>query len=125
MADAPFGLTGRHSIEAYGPGGFRFGGMGHRGSLLLLPSGIVPWIITSADAISVASLAPVFAEAENIDHLLIGMGEDIAFLDPVIAKALRAKKIVPEPMATAAAARTYNILIGERRRVAAALIAVQ
>ena len=123
--DAPRGLTGRHTIEAYGPGGFRFGGMGHRGSLLLLPSGVAPWDVTSAEAISVTSLAPVFAEAESIEHLLIGTGRDIAFLDPAVAKALRAKKIVPEAMATAAAARTYNILIGERRRVAAALIATQ
>ena len=122
MSESPRGLVGRHTIEGYGAGGFQFGGMSHRGSLLLLPSGIVPWLVTSAKEISVASLAPIFAEAADIDHLLIGTGADIAFLDPLIGRACRSKKIVPEPMATAAAARTYNILLGERRRVAAALV---
>ena len=88
-----------------------------------LPSGIAPWYVESTAAITTASLAAVFAAADDIDHLLIGTGDEIAFLDPAIVKACRSRRIVPEPMATAAAARTYNILLGERRRVAAALIA--
>ena len=123
MTESPKRLAGRHTIEAYGPGGFRFGGMGHRGSLLLLPSGIVAWDAVALSDITAASLAAVFAEADDIDHLLIGTGEEIAFLEPAVTKAIRARKMVPEAMATAAAARTYNILLGERRRVAAALIA--
>lgn len=123
MTSAPRGLAGQHSVDAYGDGGFRFGGMGHRGSLLLLPSGVHPWDVTSPASLSTASLARVFEEAAVIDHLLIGTGAEFAPLDPAVAAACRARKIVPEPMATAAAARTYNILLGERRRVAAALIA--
>jgi uncharacterized protein len=124
VSTPPHGLAGRHPIEGYGPGGFRFGGMGHRGSLLALPSGLYPWEVESAAAIDRVSLEKVFAEADAIDHLLIGTGADLAILDARLLAALRAKKIMPEPMATPAAARTYNILIGERRRVAAALVAV-
>ncbi|MFT4098091.1 MAG: Mth938-like domain-containing protein [Rhodoblastus sp.] len=118
-------LPGRHSIDAYGEGGFKFGGMSHRGSLLALPSGLYAWEATSAGEIDEASLARLFTEAPGtVEHLLVGTGVDLAPLKPALVQRLRAAKIVVEPMATGAAARTYNILMGEGRRVAAALIAV-
>lgn len=122
MTEAPRGLVGRHAIEAYGAGGFRFGGMGHRGSLLALPSGLFPWDVQTLADITVASLHRLFEAADEIDHVLIGTGDAFALVDEAVIRACRAKKIVAEPMATAAAARTYNILLGERRRVAAALV---
>lgn len=122
MTGAPRGLSGRHPIDGYGAGGFQFGGMSHRGSLIALPSGLYPWSVRSVSDLSVASLSGVFVEAGEIDHLLLGMGADFAIPDDAVVAACRARRIVAEPMATAAAARTYNILLGERRRVAAALI---
>ena len=127
MADARLAgfLPGRHPIDAYGEGGFKFAGMSHRGSLLALPSGLFAWAITNPTAIDEASLARLFAEpAGSVEHLLVGTGLDLAPLAPALVRRLRALKIVAEPMATGAAARTYNILMGEGRRVAAALIAV-
>ena len=55
----------------------------------------------------------------------IGTGKDIAPLAPGIRDAFRSRRIVVEPMSTGAAVRTYNILLGERRRVGALLIAVE
>ncbi|MFV0280827.1 MAG: Mth938-like domain-containing protein [Rhodoblastus sp.] len=126
MTDRPAGfLPGRHPIDAYGEGGFKFGGMSHRGSLLALPSGLYAWDATSAAGLEEADFARIFEEAPgSIEHLLIGVGQDMAPLKPALAARLRAAKIIAEPMATGAAARTYNILMGENRRVAAALIAV-
>ncbi len=127
MADARLAgfLPGRHPIDAYGEGGFKFAGMSHRGSLLALPSGLYAWDATSPADIDEASLVRVLAEAPgSIEHLLVGTGLDLAPLTPALAQRLRAAKIVAEPMATGAAARTYNILMGEGRRVAAALLAV-
>ena len=120
--EQPRGLAGRHAIESYGAGGFRFGGMGHRGSLLALPSGLYPWDVLTVADVTVASLHRLFEEADEIDHVLIGTGDTFALIDDAVARACRDKKIVAEPMATAAAARTYNILLGERRRIAAALV---
>lgn len=124
--DRPSGfLPGQHPIDAYGEGGFKFGGMSHRGSVLALPSGVYAWDATTPADIDEASLARLLAEAPgSIEHVLIGTGFDLVPLRPALQALLRAKKIVAEPMATGAAARTYNILLGERRRVAAALIAV-
>ncbi len=122
MAEAS-GLPGRHAIEGYGAGGFRFGGMSHRGSILALPSGVYPWGVLAAADVNAASLERVFAEGNGIDHLLVGLGPDFGVLAPAVVQACRARKIVPDPMSTSAAARTFNVLLAEGRRVAAALIA--
>ncbi|PZQ14985.1 MAG: hypothetical protein DI565_11145 [Ancylobacter novellus] len=116
-------LPGRHLIDAYGGGGFRFSDLGHRGSLLALPSGMWAWPCASVSEFDEACFARVFAEADEIDTLLIGTGAEIAGLKSSLRDAFRARGIVAEAMATGAAARTWNILVGERRRVAAALIA--
>ncbi len=112
------------SIDAYGKGGFRFADMSHRGSLLFLPNGVWAWPVTQPLEIDENSLAPVFANAGKIDTLLIGTGSGIAPLSAQLRHALRAAGIGCDAMQTGAAIRTYNIMMGERRRVAAALIAV-
>jgi uncharacterized protein len=113
---------GRAPIDAYGNGGFRFAQMSHRGSLLCLPSGIYGW--TAPAAIDEASLARVFAEAEKIDILILGTGRELVPVARPLRQRLREAGIVPEPMSTGAAVRTFNLLLAEERAVAAALVAV-
>ena len=117
-------VPGRHPLDAFGAGGFRFAGMSHRGSILATPSGIRIWPVTRFAEFTPESLRPVLDEAEAIDFLLIGTGADIAFIPAPLREHLRAAGITVEGMATGAAARTYNVLVAEDRRVAAALIAV-
>jgi uncharacterized protein len=112
-------------IDAYGNGGFRFAGMSHRGSLLCLPSGMHAWEVTAASQLTLDSLGLVLDAAERIDVLLIGLGNDIAAIDPAIRSAMRERRIIVEAIATGGAVRTYNILLAEERAVAAALIAVE
>jgi uncharacterized protein len=118
-------LPGRHQLEAYGNGGFRFGGMSHRGSILVLPSGVRAWPVESVGEIDQAALAPILAEAEAIEILLLGTGIEPTFVDERLRAPLAAAGIRLDAMQTGAAARTYNVLIAEDRRVAAALIAVR
>ena len=116
-------LPGARAIEGYGAGGFRFGGMSHRGSILALPSGVYAWDALSPADITLDSLARVLAEPPgHIQHLLIGTGSDFVPLPAEIRAALRRAGINAEPMQTGAAARTYSLLLGEKRRVAAALL---
>lgn len=117
-------VPGRHQLDAFGAGGFRFAGMSHRGSVLATPAGIRIWPVTRFAEITADSLQPVLDEAEDIDFLLIGTGADIAFIPSALRDLLKERGITVEGMATGAAARTYNVLVGEDRRVAAALIAV-
>jgi uncharacterized protein len=111
-------------IDAYGNGGFRFDGLSHRGSLLCLPTGMHAWPVSTPAQITLETLAPVFAAADDIDVLLIGLGTDITGLDPAIRAALRDRRIIVEAIATGGAVRTYNVLLSEQRAVAAALIAI-
>ncbi len=117
-------VPGRHEIDAYGAGGFRFADMSHRGSILALPSGVLAWAAASVAGLTPEDFAPVLAEREEIDLLLIGTGHDIAAVREPVRSALREADIRVDVMQTGSAARTYNILLAENRRVAAALIAV-
>lgn len=117
-------FPGRAPIDGYGHGGFRFAGMSHRGSLLIVPSGIFAWNVFAPLEITGASLARVFAEAEQIDLLMIGSGRDPTALPPALRDKLKEAKISVDVQPTGGAASTYNVLLDEGRRVAAALIAV-
>ncbi len=118
-------VPGSHPIDAYGNGGFRFAEMSHRGSILALPSGISAWPVTVAAEVSASTLAPVFREGDALELLLLGTGNDIVPVSEALRWRFREARIRLDVMQTGAAARTYNILLGERRKVGAALIAVE
>jgi uncharacterized protein len=122
-SDAPH-LPRSAPIDAYGKGGFAFADMSHRGSLLCLPNGIWAWPVTKAAEIDEYSLSRVFAAANGIDTLIVGTGTDVWVAPSRLREALRAVHVGLDAMQTGPAIRTYNIMVGERRRVAAALIAV-
>jgi uncharacterized protein len=111
-------------IDAYGAMGFRFAGMSHRGSLLCLPSGIWAWPVNAPDEINADTLKGVLAHAATIDTLLIGTGTQVWLPSNELRNRFRAASVVIDTMQTGPATRVYNIMVGERRRVAAALIAV-
>jgi len=115
---------GRAPIEAYGNGGFRFADMSHRGSLLCLPSGIHGWQPADPVALTAADFDKVVAQAEGIEILLVGTGEEIRPLSKELRAALTEAGIAADPMSTGAAVRTYNVLLAEDRAVAAAFVAV-
>ncbi|HZR85996.1 MAG TPA: Mth938-like domain-containing protein [Bradyrhizobium sp.] len=121
--DAPH-LPRSAPIDAYGKGGFAFAGMSHRGSLLCLPNAVWAWEVTSPEQIDKYSLARVFDAANAIDTLIVGTGAAVWLPPQELRGALRAVRVVLDTMQTGPAIRTYNIMLGERRRVAAALIAV-
>ena len=124
LPDAPH-LPTPVSIDAYGNGGFRFGAMSHRGSLLCLPDGIWAWPVRNVSELTEAELAPVFARAQALDLFLIGAGRDPYALPEPLRARFRALSISVDCLATGPAAQTYNILLGEKRRVGAGLIAVE
>jgi uncharacterized protein len=124
MATQMASYPGRAAIEAYGNGGFRFAGMSHRGSILCLARSIVAWDVTAAEEVTPESLALVLAEKDLTRSLLLGTGARQVFASPTVRAAFREAGIALEVMDTGAACRTFNVLLGEGRPVAAALIAV-
>lgn len=109
-------------IEGYGRGGFRFAGMSHRGSLLVLPSGIWGWPVARAEEITRDSLQRVFAEAAEIGLFLLGTPAFWQMPD-ALRTHFHLSRITVEVMRTGQAANTYNILLDEGRRVGAGLVA--
>ncbi|HEY0329140.1 MAG TPA: Mth938-like domain-containing protein [Rhodopseudomonas sp.] len=127
MAKAPpdgLHLPRSAPIESYGKGGFYFAEMSHQGSLLCLPDSIWAWEVSDPAQIDEVSLRRVIENANAIDTLIVGTANTVWLPPPALRNALRRLSIVLDPMQTGPAIRTYNIMIGERRRVAAALIAV-
>ena len=116
-------VPGAHPIDAYGAGGFSFAGMSHRGSLLCLPSGIWAWPVMHPSEIDQAVLAPVFAASAEIGLFLIGSGREPWMMPDALRMQFHERKLNVEVTRTGSAVSTYNILLGEGRRVAAGLIA--
>jgi uncharacterized protein len=115
-------FAGRPPVDGYGSGGFRIAGYAHAGGLLLLPGRIGQW--APADPLTVDCFGEIAAAAGEIDVLLIGMGPRLAAPPAGLRPALEALGFGVDFMATPAACRTYNVLLAEERRVAAALAPV-
>jgi uncharacterized protein len=124
MEVTPVVAAGRQLVQAYRAGGFTVAGIRHEGSLLVMPERTLPWQVDAMSAISIDSMAPITAAEPAVELLILGCGPSFAPAPPHLRDALRAHGIVVEPMATPAACRTYNVLLAEDRRVAAALIAI-
>ncbi|MGD9511272.1 MAG: Mth938-like domain-containing protein [Geminicoccaceae bacterium] len=115
---------GLQLVQAYGPGGFTISGVRHKGSILVLPERVLPWAATDPEALDEAAFAPLRAVEPVPDILVVGTGNGFVPLSAGLRQAIRAWGPVVEVMATPAGCRTYNVLLSEDRRVAAALIAM-
>jgi uncharacterized protein len=114
----------RFAIDAYGNGGFRFGDMSHRGSLLILSDGMHIWAADADTPPTDELLRAVLARLAAPEFLLLGTGRRQVFPTPAARAAFAAAGIGLETMDTGAACRTYNVLLAEKRPVMAALVAV-
>ena len=112
----------RQVVERYGPTGFRVSGVVHKGSVIVFPDRVLAWQAAEPAAVTFEALMPI-VEAGEVEILLIGLGRNFGMLAPSLRARLRAAGIAVEAMDTGAACRTYNVLLSEGRRVAAALIA--
>jgi len=109
-------------VQSYGPGRFRISGVEHVGPILLAANLCDRWDVGSAADISAPSLARLRAIEPRIEILVVGCGARATLLSPQQREELRAAGWSPEVMDTGAACRTYNVLLAEGRRVAAALL---
>ena len=113
---------GRQVIDSYGSGRFQVSQEYYTSSILVTPDWTKPWSVQNFDDISINSLAPILAEEAEI--LIIGAGERMQLMASLLRQEFREAKIAVDIMDTGAACRTYNLLMGDGRRVAAALLAL-
>ena len=116
-APAPSALN---TFSGYGEGFVLVNGQRFEASMIVLPERILPWEVAGFDALEEVDFQ-VFLEM-NLEILLLGTGPKQRFPHPRLTQALAAKRVGVEAMDLHAACRTYNILMAEERRVAAALL---
>lgn len=92
--------------------------------MLVFPDRSLAWDVVRIEDLTLESLGQVIEASDSTDILILGCGP--AFIDEPMGlrRGLREHGVVLEWMDTGAACRTYNVLLAEDRRVAAALIAV-
>lgn len=117
----PDRLVGKNIVTAYGEGYVDVNGIRHTSSLLLLPQSLeTGWGSAEFAALGEADFEKL-AQLE-VDILLLGTGSRQRFPEPALLRPLMAARIGFEVMHSAAAARTFNILVAEGRQVAALLL---
>ncbi len=109
-------------VEAYGPRRFRVSGVVHETSIIVFPEETVTWPVESFAGLGEGDFAPVIERAGDVEILLLGCGLRMELVPRAMRDHLRVSGVVIEPMDTGAAARTFNLLLSEDRKVAAALI---
>jgi uncharacterized protein len=113
--------AGQQSITGHGPGWVEINEHRYAHSLIVLPNQLVTdWTVPSFDALKLADIERIAALQPEV--VLLGTGSRHRFAHPRLAAPLAAMNVGLECMDTAAACRTYNILMAEGRHVAAALI---
>jgi len=108
------------AIKAYEPGAVVIGEGRFTHSVLLMPDWVTDWPVSDAAELASAHLEPIIERTPEL--LILGTGRRQRFPSPASYADLMRKHIGIEIMDTGAACRTYNILMAEGRRVAAALI---
>lgn len=114
-------LPGTHLVRSYTPGEIRVGETVIRSSCLLRADKVVPqWRPQTLNALTAEDLEPIFALEPEI--IVLGTGTRQRFPESALLGSILARGIGCEVMTTAAACRTYNVLVSEDRRVVAALL---
>ena len=116
-ASAPSALN---TFTAYGEGYVMVNDQRHEANLIVLPDQLLPWHVKSFDVLKEEDFLVLLDL--KLEILLLGTGPRQRFPHPRLTRALAAKRVGVEAMDLQAACRTYNILMAEERRVAAALL---
>lgn len=114
----------RQLVQFYGDGQFKVSGVAYEGSILVFLEETQLWPVTAIQDITLETLKPIIDATNDVDILLVGCGERFAPVPKGLRQALKGAGIVLEWMDTGAASRTFNVLVAEERRVAAAILAV-
>ena len=104
-------------VEGYGPGFFRIGGQVIHGPVIAAASGTQTW----GGLVDIEALDALVAQS---DVIFIGTGGEIAHLPAGLRARLEEAGVGVETMSSPAAARTYNVLLSEGRRVSLAMLPV-
>jgi uncharacterized protein len=109
-------------IRSYGPGRFLISDREWREPVLVTPGATLSWKVKRAEDLSLESVAALKDILPPTELLVLGCGARALFIPPPLRAALKGAGLSLEVVDTGSACRTYNVLLAEGRRVAAALI---
>ena len=121
---SPVDFEGHNIIQSYGNGKFQISDKEYDHSVLVFPDQIIPWSPIDTNNLIVDDFKKVLTVGPIVELLLLGCGKTTWFLPLPLRDELKEMGLVLEPMDTGAACRTFNVLLGENRRIAAALMLV-
>ena len=121
---SPVDFEERNIIQSYGNGKFQISDKKYDHSVLVFPDQIIPWSPIDTNNLIVDDFKKVLTVGPIVELLLLGCGKTTWFLPLPLRDELNEMGLVMEPMDTGAACRTFNVLLGENRRIAAALMLV-
>lgn len=123
MDVTPLIPQGSQIIQAYSGGHFRVSGQVYNGPVIVTSDKTVAWAVAQNEAPPcLGDFSVLFAESDNLDVVLVGCGARMGSIPFALRQALKERGLAVEFMDTGAACRTYNVLMAEGRRVAAALL---
>ncbi len=120
MDVTPLIRAGQQVIQSYTGGKFRVSGKSYTNAIIVFPETVEEW--AAGGEITPAHFAVLAAKKDELDVVLFGTGKSMKILPPALRAELKAMGLAVESMDTGAACRTYNVLMAEGRRVAAALL---
>ena len=123
MDITPLIPDGNQIIQSYASGLFRVNGKAYEEPIIVFPDKTLSWSVLGDD-FEITDFQAVFDRSDDVEVLLLGCGRSGRAVPSVFRQAFRDKGIVLEVMDSGAACRTYNVLMAEGRKVAAALLLV-
>ena len=114
------GPSAYNTVTGYGEGYVLVNGQRHQSSVIVLPERVLAWSAADFQSLSAEDFEPLASLGAEI--VLLGTGARQRFPHPRLTQVLRGARIGLEVMDLQAACRTYNILVAEERKVAAALL---
>lgn len=125
MDVTPLVRQGQKIIQSYAKGRFRVSGDIHEGAIIVRPNAVSEWACdwqAGAKALCLSDFQLFLDQKNEIDVVLLGAGASMADFPMTLRVDLKKAGLNVDVMDTGAACRTYNVLMAEGRRVAAALL---
>ena len=121
MKFQPDTTSGVNLISRQEPGRVWVGAAPHTASIIVPWEGaVLAWDAPAFESLTAAHFERIAALGPEV--VIFGSGAKIRFPHPQLMRALIERRIGFETMDTAAACRTYNVLVSERRSAVAALL---
>ena len=124
MDVTPMVAEGLQVISGYGDGGFSITNARYNHAVIVTAEACQVWSVRDPMAFTLDDFEAIWQLSPLPDVVLIGCGTRGQMIAPGLRTALRDKGLICDAMDTGAACRTYNVLLSEGRRVAAALLPV-